>query len=575
MTRHYRHDQTTTFAAVRAGRAPGRARALVAAVLFGAYALHLAACAAKQEEAAAPEPETSQPQAAPPEEFTQIENEDASEAERVEEPTAPAELPKENKDVIAKLKRPRCKRDATEPYTGSASALEKYNAGLASSLSDPEGAARSFQDALAEDPKFHQAAFNAALAYEQANKLAEAEQAYRHAMEIKESFQPAVVNLAMLMIRTGREGEAEQLLEREAQKDKFNCMIKGRLASIYLQSGRKKEAARITVDTLELDDKNIDAQLNMAMIFFGEGKFELAQKALLTAKDIDPNQGAIYNLLGNVLLSRGDIYAARENYERAVQLRPDLWEARINLAALLNEMRNPEKAEENLRVAEKLRPDHAPIYVNLGNSLRAQRKFAEAQAAYEKALELDPKWVEVYFNLAILKLDDNTQQFENRITQLAEARKYFEQFSATMDKAESITTAKDKKRWNEKVKRYIEQIDNYGKREQRAIAARERKAKQEAETRGRQEKCIAANGGEEFCEQGEKLFDGRWITVEYKIVSNEEFERLERCSTSGQDCRAGDALLDGRKVLPNGEAVDAEAYDEWMSSGTGTGDGST
>src|SRR5690606_32525410 len=95
-----------------------------------------------------------------------------------------------------------------------------------------------------------------------------------------------------------------------------------------------------------------------------EGDFERAEKVLREASEADPKdpQAAFY--LGVALEGTGDLAQAAEEYRRAVELSPELMEARANLSYLLL---TEDKAEEALSVAEgglKLDPENVPLLAN-------------------------------------------------------------------------------------------------------------------------------------------------------------------------------------------------------------------
>jgi tetratricopeptide (TPR) repeat protein len=94
---------------------------------------------------------------------------------------------------------------------------------------------------------------------------------------------------------------------------------------------------------------------------------------------------------------------AADAYERALGLRPDHVEARVNLGRLRHEAGDPAAAEAEYRHALEQDPESALATFNLGVALEDQNRLEEAARAYAHAVELDGELAEAHFNLARLR----------------------------------------------------------------------------------------------------------------------------------------------------------------------------
>ena len=110
----------------------------------------------------------------------------------------------------------------------------------------------------------------------------------------------------------------------------------------------------------------------------------------------------VYNTLGMISLSKKNYTEAIKNYSRAVEFDPDLYESRLNLAALSLKFRNYDIAEQNLRAVLKAKPKNYEAVIGLGVALRGNKKFDEAEAEYNRARQMEPGRPESYFNLGVL-----------------------------------------------------------------------------------------------------------------------------------------------------------------------------
>jgi tetratricopeptide (TPR) repeat protein len=93
---------------------------------------------------------------------------------------------------------------------------------------------------------------------------------------------------------------------------------------------------------------------------------------------------------------------AADAYGRALELRPEHVEARLNLGRLLHEGGDLSGAEAEYRHALDEDPDSALATFNLGVALEDQNRLAEASEAYARAIDLDAELADAHFNLARL-----------------------------------------------------------------------------------------------------------------------------------------------------------------------------
>ena len=112
--------------------------------------------------------------------------------------------------------------------------------------------------------------------------------------------------------------------------------------------------------------------------------------------------GMVYNTLGLVWLKRKDVTQGIASFRKAVEQDPDLYEARLNLAALSLNYRDYVTAEQNFRAVLGTQPKNYEAVIGLGVALRGNRKFDEAEQQYLAAQKLEPQNPDSYFNLGLL-----------------------------------------------------------------------------------------------------------------------------------------------------------------------------
>jgi hypothetical protein len=92
---------------------------------------------------------------------------------------------------------------------------------------------------------------------------------------------------------------------------------------------------------------------------------------------------------------------AAELYARAIALRPDFVQARVNLANLLIRLGRPDEAIAQYDVAVGLAPNYAQAYANKAVALAALNRHAAAVEAYDQALRIAPDFKEAQYGKAL------------------------------------------------------------------------------------------------------------------------------------------------------------------------------
>ncbi len=153
--------------------------------------------------------------------------------------------------------------------------------------------------------------------------------------------------------------------------------------------------------------------------------------------------GMVYNTLGLVWLKRKDVSQAIASFRRAVDNDPDLYEARLNLAALSLNYRDYTTAEQNFRAVLSAQPKNYDAALGLGVALRGNRKFDEAEQQYLAAQQLDPQRADSYFNLALLYQEYKGTEKNNLLKAQQLYRDYLTHLRGTGKKREAERRIKD------------------------------------------------------------------------------------------------------------------------------------
>ncbi len=144
---------------------------------------------------------------------------------------------------------------------------------------------------------------------------------------------------------------------------------------------------------------------NDAKVTFELRKLDDALAAAQCAILYNTKDAAAVDLLGQVLVARGEHAKAVEVLERALRMRPDNVPTRIDLGAAYAGQERYEEAEQALRVAVVSRPDLAEAWFNLGLVVWKRGNVDEAYVAFERAAAADPRMVKAMRNLVFLDVE--------------------------------------------------------------------------------------------------------------------------------------------------------------------------
>jgi len=134
--------------------------------------------------------------------------------------------------------------------------------------------------------------------------------------------------------KEGRIGEAMKLYQDAIRNGLRNAWLFSRLAYLNLKLGNKDEAIVAYERAAQLNPSDSESLNDLGMAYLETGKPQEAERVFKWSLATDEKFALGYNGLGLVAIERRDLPAARGYFEKAVQLDPDLLEARLNLGRI-------------------------------------------------------------------------------------------------------------------------------------------------------------------------------------------------------------------------------------------------
>ena len=156
-------------------------------------------------------------------------------------------------------------------------------------------------------------------------------------------------------------------------------------------------------------------QLQLGADHFAKGEYSLAQEHYSQALQLNPRSAPAYLGRGQVNEKLGSPAAAADDYKNALELQPDLTEARERLVQVLVETGNGQQALDQISAVQPSRL--TPLLLLARGRARLQVEQASAAAAdFDNVLKLEPKSLSAHYYRGLAR---------SKLGQLAEAEQDF------------------------------------------------------------------------------------------------------------------------------------------------------
>ena len=174
-------------------------------------------------------------------------------------------------------------------------------------------------------------------------------------------------------------------------------------------NGKIKDAQVIYLQLLKTNSKNSNLLFLLGTTYVQLKNFSKGKKFLNLSININNNFPESFNSRGIIFAEEGDYLNAIKDYDKALSLKQDYYDAHLNKAVALKNVSKLNEAIKYLEICIKLNPSDCKIYNNLGNIFNSLKKYTHARDNYTKAINLNKNFAEAYSNrgeLLQLHFDD-------------------------------------------------------------------------------------------------------------------------------------------------------------------------
>ncbi len=182
---------------------------------------------------------------------------------------------------------------------------------------------------------------------------------------------------------------SELVIEKDFDQKSPNYELRYLAAHNHWKLGNYESAAAHLKRCTEIQKDITDPLIDLAALLIEQKKFREAETYTVRALSIQKEPMAYY-LTGKAAYGVGNFWRAKEFYEKAISLDPELYVAYNGLGCSLMKLERYSQANTAFSAALAIAPDSAEVLNNMGLSLEKLGRANDALAYYKKASEYAP-----------------------------------------------------------------------------------------------------------------------------------------------------------------------------------------
>ena len=244
-------------------------------------------------------------------------------------------------------------------------------------------------------------AMEAESAYQQ-GRLAEATALYEQAVALEPDNVLFYIPLVRLLTIEGRTVEAVRLGQKATEMAPENARAWAVLGMAYDWNGDVSEAIDACQRAIEFDPTYAEAYAYLAEAYADAGRWFEATDTAQTALRLDDQSVDVHRNYGYVLERQGNYWMAVAEYEKALEIHPNLAYIHVTLGRNYRDgLGNYEKAIEHFQRATEIEPENAQAFGELGWTYHQAGEYERAQTYLKQATEVDPQYGLAFGRLGI------------------------------------------------------------------------------------------------------------------------------------------------------------------------------
>jgi tetratricopeptide (TPR) repeat protein len=234
--------------------------------------------------------------------------------------------------------------------------------------------------------------------------------------------------LADCLLQMDQNARVAELLEPVAKERQDDLAVAYLLGTALVRANRVDEGQKLLDRILRVGD-SAEARLLLGTAKFGMGDFAEALKDFQKAVELNPQLPSANGYLGRGLLATGDMAGAAVALKNELNRNPNDFESNLHLAVLLKGDQEYAAAKQHLARALQIRPGDVRVLYQQGTIALAEGHTEQARQLLESVTKQAPQFVEAHVTLATVyyrlkrKADgDRERAVVEKLNQEAQAR---------------------------------------------------------------------------------------------------------------------------------------------------------
>jgi tetratricopeptide (TPR) repeat protein len=218
-------------------------------------------------------------------------------------------------------------------------------------------------------------------------------------------FPAAYLTVGDFYVRLGSYDAAVQEFGDGIAKDtKQKAAYQKRIVDVLMRQGKREEASQVNAEILKAHPNDPDARTVAATLLLDQGDAARAITELQAVISRSPNNPVAHLNLGRAHEALNELTDAREEFQKALDLRPDYLLARRSLAELELRQREWESAMRDAGQILAVNKSDGPARLIESAALLGQRRFDESRVLLSQLLKEAPASPDVQYQLGVLNL---------------------------------------------------------------------------------------------------------------------------------------------------------------------------
>jgi tetratricopeptide (TPR) repeat protein len=264
----------------------------------------------------------------------------------------------------------------------------------------------AYERTISAQRSLAEAHYMAGLTASRCGDTSEAREHYERALSVTATMCKPRVALGLMSLEAGNVAEARTAFTRAIEENPATCssgytnlaILQRREAAGQAGEARtatETEALNNLRRALAIDSDDMAAYNQMALLYYTRGlrnnpaAHDLAEIVCRQAQLLSDTYAPIYNTWGLIKVARGDVNGALRFFARAITLDSALYEAQMNFGQITFSFRGYADARGAFSRALELRPNSYDAALGLGAALRGLNEVEQSEAQYNRAIQLD------------------------------------------------------------------------------------------------------------------------------------------------------------------------------------------